>query len=150
MNIHGKLLKAPQRVIPSTARSLALERNTYETPRCARNDTAKFPKRKAVVLKITLEKQNEHTRFKLEGKLSGLWVPELERNWLVVEEDSKEEGLTVDLSEVTFIDAEGQKLLARMHYRGARLQGSGVLIKSIIEQIEQAALASNQSKPRGT
>jgi translation initiation factor IF-2 len=43
----------------------------------------------------------------------------------------------VELKEVTFIDAAGRDLLARMHARGAELAGEGCMTKAIIAKIYQ-------------
>ena len=44
----------------------------------------------------------------------------------------------VDLEDVSFIDAEGRKLLARMLDQGAELQSSHLMTKYIIGQLKQA------------
>ncbi|MGH9328330.1 MAG: hypothetical protein ACRD2B_16805 [Terriglobia bacterium] len=98
------------------------------------------------MLKITIEKETGRTKLKLEGKLAGPWVSEFERSWMEVETGCPGNSFTVDLTEVIFIDPEGQKLLGRMYCRGVRLQGSGVLIKNIIERIERAEIASNSTR----
>lgn len=97
------------------------------------------------MLKITVDKIGEVTKFKLEGKLAGPWVPELERSWLTAKTSCRGECVTVDLSEVGYVDAEGQKLLERMRREGVHLHASGVMTKSIIEQIERVCSASSAS-----
>jgi anti-anti-sigma regulatory factor len=89
------------------------------------------------VLRITTEKSQEYTSLKLEGKLSGPWVMELERIWREAGRESKGESTIVDLSEVTFMDTEGQKLLVRMHERGVKFRASGCLNRNIVERIER-------------
>ncbi len=96
------------------------------------------------MLKITVESAEGTTTFKLEGKLTGPWVPELERSWHAATMDCGGRCVKVDLSDVTYVDAEGQKLLSRMHQKGVLLQASGVLTRSIIERIEKAACAENE------
>jgi anti-anti-sigma regulatory factor len=73
------------------------------------------------MLRISLESKSEPVTLKLEGKLSGLWVGELERIWKEII-GSKPRSVAVDLSEVTFIDPEGEKLLRGMFTRGAQLR----------------------------
>ncbi len=92
------------------------------------------------MLKITTEKNPEATKFKLEGKLAGPWVDELERSWYATA-TGKGKRITVDLSEVTFIDAEGKKLLAWMYQQGAALQAAGCMTKCIVEEIERGCEA---------
>jgi hypothetical protein len=46
--------------------------------------------------------------------------------------------MRVDLSPVTFIDVDGQALLAQMHREGAELVATGCLNKCIVEEIMQS------------
>jgi anti-anti-sigma regulatory factor len=91
------------------------------------------------VLKITVDKGDKLTRFTLEGKLAGPWVKELDRVWVALVETSESKRVAVDISGVTFIDSDGQQLLARMYGRGVKLQASGCMNRSIVERIQQAA-----------
>jgi len=75
--------------------------------------------------------------LKLEGRLAGPWVGELERSWRAAKDDSRDKPVTVDLCEVTFVDAEGRKLLGWMYEQGARLRTFGCLAKGIVEEIVQ-------------
>jgi len=75
--------------------------------------------------------------LKLEGRLAGPWVGELERSWRAVKDDSRDKPVMVDLCEVTFVDAEGRKLLSWMYGQGARLRTFGCLAKGIVEEIVQ-------------
>lgn len=93
------------------------------------------------MLKITIDEKDQLTSIRLEGKLAGPWVGELERVWSASRR--KPEGgdfsmdISVDISEVTFIDPEGRQLLARMYGDGVKLRVSGCMNRSIVEQIEQ-------------
>jgi hypothetical protein len=44
--------------------------------------------------------------------------------------------MLVDLADVSFIDAEGRALLARMRQKGVRLLSTGVLINAIVAEID--------------
>jgi anti-anti-sigma regulatory factor len=87
------------------------------------------------MLKITVQNGAQPTTIKLEGKLSGPWVSELARAWEGVAGGRPEGALTVDLSEVTFIDSAGKKLLSSLVDSGAQLQASHLMTKYIVEQI---------------
>ncbi len=95
------------------------------------------------MLKITLENNLQPATIKLEGKLSGPWVEELERAWDKFIEDKPGTTFTVDLSDVTFIDSAGRKLLSSMVDHGAELRAAHLMTKYIVEQIvkESHALA---------
>ena len=89
------------------------------------------------MLRITVVNQPNRTRLKLEGKLAHEWVVETERAWAAVTALHKDEKLTVDLLDVTFVDEPGERLLARMRHAGAELIGSGPLLAPLIDEIEK-------------
>lgn len=73
--------------------------------------------------------------FALEGKLAGPWVKEMELCWRSAAGTQQIYPVQVDLSSVTFIDAEGKELLGRMYREGAKLVATGCLNKCIVEGI---------------
>jgi ABC-type transporter Mla MlaB component len=91
------------------------------------------------VLRITVNETGQMTKIMLEGKLSGPWVLELERVWAAAksQEPLNARQIAADISDVTFIDAAGKQLLARMHKEGVILRASGCMNRSIVERIEQ-------------
>jgi anti-anti-sigma regulatory factor len=91
------------------------------------------------MLKISSEETTDGLAIKLAGRLAGAWVDELERVWY--ERASKAAGrqVIVDLSEVTFVDAEGKKLLAWIFRQGADFRASGCMTRCIVEEVKQAA-----------
>jgi hypothetical protein len=91
------------------------------------------------VLKITIQPEKRSTKLLLEGRLTGPWVKELNRCWDAAVTAPNGE-VTVDLSGVTFIDAEGKALLTQMWQQGAKFQAAGCLTRSIVEEITQAHL----------
>ncbi len=86
------------------------------------------------MLRITTSDIGENVTLKLEGKLSGPWVEEFERCWHM-SSDIYKKGLVVDLSGVTFVDPAGKKLLCSISSGGAQLIGSGLMPKSLIDEI---------------
>jgi outer membrane protein TolC/anti-anti-sigma regulatory factor len=87
------------------------------------------------MLRISKLSETDRTRLKLEGKLTGLFVDELENCWSQLASEESGKRLVIDLSAVDFIDASGKVLLARMHQQGAKLEAKGCLTKSVIEAI---------------
>lgn len=83
------------------------------------------------MLRITIS--DDHTLCKLEGKLAGCWVPELDQLWRT--ELMGRGSLVVDLSDVSFVDAPGRELLSRMHTGGAKLTARSAFTKGVIEEI---------------
>ncbi len=89
------------------------------------------------MLKITVQEASDSRTVVLEGMLSGPWVDELEHTWLTLVGKHFEGRVLVNLSEVTFIDPEGKKVLGWIYEEGAELHASDVLNKSIIDEIKQ-------------
>ena len=89
------------------------------------------------MLKITIDNAMNAATLKLEGRLAGPWVGELERSWHAVKDGSRDKPVIVDLCEVTFVDAEGRKLLSWMYEQGARLRTFGCMAKGIVDEIVQ-------------
>lgn len=89
------------------------------------------------MLRITTDHKPEEFTFRLEGKVSGPWVDELERSWYAVTAQTPGGHILIDLSEVTFIDAEGKKLLSWMYEQGADFRCSGCMTREIIEEIKR-------------
>src|SRR6266571_3096249 len=90
------------------------------------------------MLKINMKIETGVMTFELEGKLAGPWVKELELSWRSAAGTQQIYPVRVDLSAVTFIDAEGKELLSRMYQEGAKLVATGCLNKCIVEGIMQS------------
>ena len=88
------------------------------------------------MLRIHIEEQCESATIRLEGRLAGPWVDELEQCWmnLVARLNLP---VIIELDMVTFMDVQGHWLLAEMHRAGAILVGRGVLSQYLAEQIQQ-------------
>ena len=89
------------------------------------------------MLRITIHDSSHGTTFKLEGKLAGAWVSELEQCWITASSTLHDRNLAVDLTQVSFVDAPGKNLLERMCAAGAELVAAGPLTKSICEEARQ-------------
>jgi anti-anti-sigma regulatory factor len=91
------------------------------------------------MLKITSEKNLDSVRLKLEGKLTGPWTNELEREWQTVK-SSWVTSLIIDLKEVTFVGEDGKILLKRMWREGAVLIANGCSTGHMVEEITGSQL----------
>jgi hypothetical protein len=65
-------------------------------------------------------------RWSLHGRLAGPWVNELRSCWKYARDRAPLARAVVDLKEVTFIDQDGETLLAEMRGAGAELIATGV------------------------
>jgi outer membrane protein len=90
------------------------------------------------MLRITIQESAQASTFKLEGKLTGPWVRELEQSWTAASAAAPGNYLTVDLADVAFIDCAGKGLLARMHQSGATLVAHSPMNRSIVDEITRA------------
>ena len=90
------------------------------------------------MLKITTRREAGVLVFQLEGRLAGPWVQELELCWRSALDTRQGDPMHVDLSAVTFIDAEGKALLGQMYQERAELIASGCLNRCIVEELIQA------------
>jgi anti-anti-sigma regulatory factor len=88
------------------------------------------------MLRITLDKNSRCTTLRLEGRLTGPWVDELERAWRALTPDPVDGRVAVDLTDVTFVGEDGKKLLEAMYGEGAKLKASGCVTRRLVEEIE--------------
>ncbi len=107
------------------------------------------------MLKITLETGQGLTTLRLEGKLAGPWVEELQKFWRSVGPNLQGvASLRVDLAGVSFIDEAGKELLAGMYDSGAELVASGCLTRAAVEEIQAMRPRSTAGRrlgsPRGS
>ena len=91
------------------------------------------------MLRIDIEEQCRAVTIKLEGRLSGPWVAELDRCWRYTLACQTNRTLVVSLESVTFVDQAGEQLLWAMHRGGANLTGKGMWSRHLVEQILQRA-----------
>jgi len=88
------------------------------------------------MLKITGQRDTalQGVSLVIEGRLAGPWVEELKTYCRVVVEN-QQQCTVIDLTGVTFIDAAGKALLARLWQDGVELRASGCLTRCIVEEI---------------
>jgi len=88
------------------------------------------------MLRITIRDTAQASTFKLEGKLTGPWVRELEQSWVAARADGRP--IVIDLADVAFIDCAGRRLLAQMHESGAALIAHCPMNQAIVDGIISA------------
>ena len=96
------------------------------------------------MLKITEQRDtaSDSMLLMLEGRLVGPWVEELNSYWRQFS-GHQQSGTMIDLTGVTFIDANGKALLTRLWQQGAELRAAGCLTRCIIEEITKAGHAGS-------
>ena len=67
------------------------------------------------MLKITIQEDTDLVTMKLEGKLAGPWVDEVNRSWRSVEPLIGSKELNLDIRDVSFADNRGRQLLREIY-----------------------------------
>ena len=84
------------------------------------------------MLKITTVTDAQSTTLRLEGRLAGPWVEELQRCWVSTVSAKTRHPFSVDLSAVTYVDAEGKR--SRRVSEVARVSSVRVLQKRVSDE----------------
>jgi anti-anti-sigma regulatory factor len=87
------------------------------------------------MLRITADDQARVLTFRVEGRLEGPWVRELEQCWRSMLDAATRPTISVDLTGVTYIDAAGKAQLADMHEQGAQFIAEDCMTKAVVEEI---------------
>jgi hypothetical protein len=87
------------------------------------------------MLRISYVQTETERRWTLCGHLAGPWVPELHDFW---EQTRGGAGLdaVVDVSDVTFIDESGERLLSEMRSNGVMFFAAGVDTRHLLENLK--------------
>jgi hypothetical protein len=91
------------------------------------------------MLRILIDQDGADVTLSLHGRLAGPTVALLDRNWQSLVRQVPSARLTTVLSDVSFIDIEGERLLARMHDAGVILSATGCLNRHVVRRIEACA-----------
>lgn len=83
----------------------------------------------------------------LEGRLAGPWVEELNSYWCQMSLNQRS-CTVVDLTGVTFIDANGKALLTKLWQQGAQFHAVGCLTRCIVEEITKGGRAGSSRSSR--
>ena len=90
-------------------------------------------------MRITFYKDKETLTLKLEGSLTGSWVEEFKSCWQAANDIKNVQRISLDLSEITFVDDEGKQALALMHQAGSEISVTNILTGYIAEEIRKQA-----------
>lgn len=97
------------------------------------------------MLRITADDKPRVLRFRLEGRLEGAWVAELEKCWRGMVASAGTPAIRVDLSGVTFVDAAGKAQLTAMHRQGAEFITDDCQTRAIVSEIVEDGTAGAPS-----
>lgn len=88
------------------------------------------------MLRISFAQENSERRWTLCGQLAGPWVDELRTSWEKEQADGADSRSIVDLSDVTFIDESGERLLSDMGKSGVKFVAAGVATKHLLDHLK--------------
>lgn len=90
----------------------------------------------AAMLRITHSRTETEQRWTLCGRLTRPWVAELRASWEQGRQGGVSARIVVDLSDVTFIDESGERLLSEMGSDGAEFIAGGVETKDLLQNLK--------------
>jgi len=90
------------------------------------------------MLRITVEDRGAAVHMRLEGRLAGVWVTEVEQSWRSCSAEFGGKALVVDLTGTEFVDLAGRYLLTLMHQNGVRIVARSAWMNDLVAEIEHA------------
>jgi anti-anti-sigma regulatory factor len=87
------------------------------------------------MFKISIVEERSRRTLMLEGKLISPWTEDVEDAWKVAAEELQGRKLVVDLTNVTYISADGETTLIKLMRDGAKFSCRGVLTKHVLKQL---------------
>ena len=123
----GKPPPQPSRSEPRSTQSV-----TCEPSKCS----AAIGARDAFLLAPVMLRISYSQRWTLCGQLAGPWVQELRSCWQHVRRVTAGSAAMVDLSDVTFIDENGESLLSEMRSAGVQFVATGVETKHLLQNLK--------------
>jgi hypothetical protein len=88
------------------------------------------------MLRVSYVDSADATRWTLCGHLAGPWVEELRLCWRDLRRLSPRAREVIDLSDVTFIDEAGERLLLEMQGAGVEFIAAGVENKDLLANLK--------------
>jgi hypothetical protein len=84
------------------------------------------------VLRVTTITAKGAPVLKLEGKLGGPWVDELQNYWTEFATGAHRSAIKIDMRGVSYVDHRGRNLLLRMEREGAALAECSDFIRQLL------------------
>ena len=89
------------------------------------------------MLRITLHESEDPIRMVLEGRVAGPWVEELDRVWVETAPHIESKKLSIDLTNVTYADAAGKRVLRKIFsHSGAELVATSLGIRDLVKEVQ--------------
>ena len=105
------------------------------------------------MLRVITDRQGNSYRLDLHGVLGGEWVPLLEQHWRSLMRALPSAKVTLVLSNVNFIDQDGEQLLRRMADDDVEFVVAGCMNRYVIDNLKargrHRGTAMRQPAPKG-
>lgn len=88
------------------------------------------------MLRVVTDRQGNSYRLDLHGTLGGEWVRVLEQHWRSIIRDAPSAKVTLVLSNVDFIDSDGEHLLQRMADDDVAFVVAGCMNRYVIDRLK--------------
>ncbi len=88
-----------------------------------------------------MDDRGAELHLKVEGRLAGAWVSELEQCWRTYVARSPHKVLLVDLTDTEFVDLAGKYLITLMHQSGVKFTARNQYMNSLLAEIREAGPA---------
>jgi hypothetical protein len=95
------------------------------------------------MLRITIAETPTEQKWTVEGQLVDPWISELKSTWTSTRTARRKRSCVVDLTGVTFIDKNGEKVLAELSKQGAELIATGCYTGHVVHNIERKKTESS-------
>src|SRR3954452_25106297 len=96
----------------------------------------------ASMLRVITDRQGNRYRLDLHGTLGGDWVGVLEQHWRSIMHDVPFAKVTLVLSNASYIDSEGERLLHRMASEDVEVIVAGFMNQYVIDSLRSGASAA--------
>ena len=94
------------------------------------------------MLRVISDRQGDSYRLDLHGTLGGEWVAVLEQHWRSIMDDVPSAKVTLVLSNIDFIDSDGEQLLQRMADDDVTFVVAGCMNRHVIDRLKPGVLAA--------
>jgi hypothetical protein len=99
------------------------------------------------MLRVITERHGDSYRLDLHGTLGGEWVAVLEQHWRSIMHHAPAARVTLVLSNVDFIDPDGEQLLQQMADDGVAFVVTGCMNRYVIDRLRAPVPVAEGGRP---
>ena len=98
------------------------------------------------MLRVITDRQGDRYRLDLHGTVGGDWVAVLEQHWRSIMGNVPSAKVTLVLSNVDFIDSDGEQLLQRMSDDDVTFVVTGCMNQYVIDSLKPGVSAAERGR----